>query len=142
MSTPRGLPPEQPPVHRITSAPPSLSADQSRRQRSYLIQMGVRVVCFVGAVATFHRVPVAVTILLVVGAVVLPYTAVLVANAGRERQDRDASFVEPREIGGSSDADRRSTHDDGTERAPGTDVSPDEDRPDDPTTRREPGGHR
>ncbi|MBN9327826.1 MAG: DUF3099 domain-containing protein, partial [Cellulomonas sp.] len=32
-------------MHRITTAPPSLSADQSRRQRSYLIQMGIRVVC-------------------------------------------------------------------------------------------------
>lgn len=101
MSTPSGLPPEQPPVHRITTAPPSLSADQSRRQRSYLIQMGIRVVCFVGAVATFHRVPVLVTVLLVIGAVVLPYTAVLVANAGRERQARDASFLDPRLIGGS-----------------------------------------
>ncbi|BDO42474.1 DUF3099 domain-containing protein [Cellulomonas sp. NTE-D12] len=101
MSTPSGLPPEQPPVHRITTAPPSLSADQSRRQRSYLIQMGIRVVCFVGAVATFHRVPVVVTVLLVIGAVVLPYTAVLVANAGRERQARDASFLDPRLIGSS-----------------------------------------
>lgn len=101
MSTPSGLPPEQPPVHRITTAPPSLSADQSRRQRSYLIQMGIRVVCFVGAVATFHRVPVVVTVLLVIGAVVLPYTAVLVANAGRERQARDTSFLDPRLIGSS-----------------------------------------
>lgn len=99
MSTPRGLPPEQPPVHRITSAPPSLSADQSRRQRSYLIQMAVRVLCFVGAVLSFRHVPVAVTILLVIGAVVLPYTAVLVANAGRERQDRDAAYLDPRLIG-------------------------------------------
>lgn len=107
MSTPSGLPPEQPPVHRITTAPPSLSADQSRRQRSYLIQMGIRVVCFVGAVATFHRVPVLVTVLLVIGAVVLPYTAVLVANAGRERQARDASFLDPRLIGGASRPDGR-----------------------------------
>ncbi|WP_263730922.1 DUF3099 domain-containing protein [Cellulomonas sp. SG140] len=107
MSTPSGLPPEQPPVHRITTAPPSLSADQSRRQRSYLIQMGIRVVCFVGAVATFHRVPVLVTVLLVIGAVVLPYTAVLVANAGRERQARDASFLDPRLIGSSSRPDGR-----------------------------------
>jgi len=107
VSTPSGLPPEQPPVHRITTAPPSLSADQSRRQRSYLIQMGIRVVCFVGAVATFHRVPVVVTVLLVIGAVVLPYTAVLVANAGRERQARDASFLDPRLIGGSSRTDGR-----------------------------------
>ena len=100
MTTPRGLPPEQPPVHTITSAPPSLSADQARRQRSYLLQMAVRVLCFVGAVLSFHHVPLAVTIVLVVGAVVLPYTAVLVANAGRERQDRDASFLDPRLIGG------------------------------------------
>lgn len=100
MSTPRGLPPEQPPVHTITSAGPSLSADQGRRQRSYLLQMAVRVLCFVGAVLTFHRVPAAVTVLLVIGAVVLPYTAVLMANAGRERQDRNPSVLDPRLIGG------------------------------------------
>ena len=104
MSTPRGVPPEQRPVHRITSAPEPLTVDQSRRQRSYLLQMGVRVLCFVGAVLTFHRVPVPVTVVLVIGAVVLPYTAVLVANAGRERQDRDTSFLDPRLIEGTGTA--------------------------------------
>ena len=117
MSTPRGVPPEQRPVHRITSAPEPLTADQSRRQRSYLLQMGVRVLCFVGAVLTFHRVPVPVTVVLVIGAVVLPYTAVLVANAGRERQDRDSSFLDPRLIEG----------------GPGTGgIDPAEERPADP----------
>ena len=103
MSTPRGVPPEQRPVHRITSAPEPLTVDQSRRQRSYLLQMGIRLLCFVGAVLTFHRVPVPVTVVLVIGAVVLPYTAVLMANAGRERQDRDALFLDPRLIGGGPD---------------------------------------
>ena len=109
MSTPRGVPPEQRPVHRITSAPEPLTADQSRRQRSYLLQMGIRVLCFIGAVLTFHRVPAPVTVLLVIGAVVLPYTAVLFANAGRERQDRDESFLDPRLIGGGPGTDGTGT---------------------------------
>lgn len=47
--------------------------------------MGVRVACFLLAVLLWRHVPVWVSILLIVGAVVLPYTAVLFANAGRER---------------------------------------------------------
>jgi hypothetical protein len=69
----------------ITSAPSSLAADQARRQRAYLQQMGVRVLCFLLAVLLWQHVPLWVSLLLIVGAVVLPYTAVLFANAGRER---------------------------------------------------------
>ena len=44
-------------MHAITSAPASLSDDQARRQRRYLIQMGARVVCFVGAIIAWSHVP-------------------------------------------------------------------------------------
>lgn len=71
----------------ITSAPEPLGADQARRARRYLIQMGIRVVCFLLAVLTWTRVPMWVSLVLIVGAVVLPYIAVLFANAGRERRD-------------------------------------------------------
>ncbi len=74
------------PAQSITSAPEPLGADQARRARRYLIQMGIRVVCFVVAVLTWSRVPLWVSLVLIVGAVVLPYIAVLFANAGRERQ--------------------------------------------------------
>ncbi|GIG35630.1 DUF3099 domain-containing protein [Cellulomonas pakistanensis] len=75
------------PAQSITSAPEPLGADQARRARRYLIQMGIRVVCFVVAVLTWTRVPGWVSLVLIVGAVVLPYIAVLFANAGRERRD-------------------------------------------------------
>lgn len=65
----------------ITSAAPSLSDDVARRTRRYLIQMSIRVVCFLGAVLVDHWT----RWLLLLGAVVLPYVAVLLANAGGER---------------------------------------------------------
>jgi hypothetical protein len=74
-------------VQRVTDAPEPLAVDQARRARSYLTQMGVRVVCFLLAVLLWTHVPLWVSIALMVGAVVLPYTAVLFANAGRERRD-------------------------------------------------------
>jgi hypothetical protein len=79
------VPRRTPPAVSVTSAPQSLAADQSRRASRYLLQMGVRVACFLLAVLLWRHVPVWVSILLIVGAVVLPYTAVLFANAGRER---------------------------------------------------------
>ena len=79
--------PGKPQVQAITSAPASLADDQARRQRRYLIQMGARVVCFVAAIVAWRHVPMIVGLTLVAAAAVLPYIAVLGANAGRERPD-------------------------------------------------------
>jgi len=100
--------PDVPPgeVHSITSAPEPLSDDLARRQKRYLVQMGIRVVCFAAAVLTWGRIPMWASLLLIVAAVVLPYSAVLFANAGRERRDTDGSFITPREIGPGSGAPR------------------------------------
>ena len=76
---------------RITTASPSLAEDMSHRMRSYLTQMSIRVACFIGAVAIDHWT----RWLLLLGAVVLPYTAVLIANAGRERGGDPGTFVAP-----------------------------------------------
>jgi len=78
-----------PKVQAITSAPASLADDQARRQRRYLIQMGVRVVCFLAVVLLWRHLPLPVAIALAVAAIVLPYIAVLGANAGRERNETD-----------------------------------------------------
>ncbi|MDM8085988.1 DUF3099 domain-containing protein [Cellulomonas cellasea] len=86
-------------VHRITSAPEALAADQARRAKRYLAQMGVRVVCFIAAVLTWHRIPIAFSILMIVAAVVLPYIAVLFANAGRARREPDDPLMDPRTLG-------------------------------------------
>lgn len=76
---------------RITTVAPSLTDDVAQRTRRYLIQMGVRVVCFIGAVAVDHWT----RWVLLAGAVVLPYIAVVLANAGRERRSDPGTFVGP-----------------------------------------------
>lgn len=87
-----------PEVHTITGAPEPLAVDQSRRERRYLIQMGIRLVCFLLAVILWNRVPAWLSWLLIAGAVVLPYVAVLLANAGRERQQPGTPLMDPRAI--------------------------------------------
>ena len=72
-------------VHRITDAGVALSEEQSDRTRRYLIAMSVRTACFIAAVFT----PPPWRWVFATGAVVLPYLAVVVANAGRERSDRE-----------------------------------------------------
>jgi Flp pilus assembly protein TadB len=90
--------PGTPEVHRITTAPEPLADDLARRTRRYLIQMGIRVVCFIAAIVTWDRVPMWVSALLLVGAVVLPYVAVILANAGRERRDDPLETIDPRAL--------------------------------------------
>jgi hypothetical protein len=79
------------PVPSITSAHVPLAVDQARRTRSYLIQMSIRVVCIIGAVLVDGWVRWA----LVAAAVVLPYSAVLIANSGRDQVTHDTSPVTP-----------------------------------------------
>ncbi len=67
----------QPAVQSVTSAPPSVADDQGTRMRRYLIAMGLRGVCFVLAIVTSGWLRWS----FVVGAVVLPYIAVVLANA-------------------------------------------------------------
>lgn len=65
----------------ITGAQVSLKDDQRTRTRRYLFSMGLRTVCFVGAILTTGWL----RWTLVVGAVLLPYVAVVAANAGRRK---------------------------------------------------------
>ncbi|WP_114560638.1 DUF3099 domain-containing protein [Desertihabitans aurantiacus] len=67
----------------ITQASRGRSVDASRRQRNYLIMMGIRVLCFVGLWPARSN-PVLVLVLLL-GAVLLPYLAVLLVNAKDQR---------------------------------------------------------
>lgn len=70
-------------VFAITHARRPLSEEQTGRTRRYLISMTIRTVCFLGAIVT----PGWPRWVLVAGAVVLPYLAVVAANAGRENED-------------------------------------------------------
>lgn len=64
----------------ITSAPKRLSTDLAARQRRYLFSMIIRTVCFLLTVVL----PSPYRWFALAGAMVLPYVAVVVANAGRE----------------------------------------------------------
>ena len=86
-------------MHRITSAPESPADDLARRQRRYLWQMGVRVLCFVAAGLLWSHTPLWVPLALLVAASVLPYVAVLLATTARSRRDAGDVPFEARQIG-------------------------------------------
>jgi hypothetical protein len=71
-------------AHLVTEAHPSKSADIAYRERRYLIMMGIRVVCFVAAVIVFAKGGGWLTAIPAVGAIAIPYFAVVFANGGRE----------------------------------------------------------
>jgi fatty acid desaturase len=82
----------------VTSAPANLADEQSGRIRRYLITMGIRTACFIGAVLTATAgAPWWVWGSLAVLAVVLPYIAVVMVNAVAPRMPGGAAApVTPR----------------------------------------------
>ena len=81
----------------MTQARPPLSADIAFRQRRYLIMMAIRVVCFVIAIVLFTNGAGWLTAIPAVGAIVIPYFAVVFANGGREpSSQRGFREYEPR----------------------------------------------
>lgn len=80
------------PIQRVTSARSSHTEDVGRRMRNYAFSMGIRTLCVVGFVVVF---PHWAAWLFVPGAVLLPYVAVILANAGPERTLRQVAPVQP-----------------------------------------------
>jgi hypothetical protein len=80
VAAPRRARRETAPV-RITTAPTSHHDDIDRRRRRYVISMAVRTACFIGAVLVDGWL----RWVLVVGAFLLPYVAVVMANAAAPR---------------------------------------------------------
>lgn len=78
-------------VYTVTDAPRPMSEDIGQRQRRYLISMGIRTACFLGAIVAAGRAPLWVVGILIVGSLLLPYISVVFANGGREPQPT-ASF--------------------------------------------------
>jgi hypothetical protein len=74
----------RPDVSLVTEAKRPLSEDIAYRERRYLLMMGIRVLCFVIAVILFAAHTGWVSAIPVVGAIVIPYFAVVFANGGRE----------------------------------------------------------
>lgn len=77
----------------ITTADTALDDDMRSRIIKYSITMGIRTVCFVAAYFAFDASAPVLMWIFVAGAVVLPYPAVIFANAGRERTRDDRSAL-------------------------------------------------
>lgn len=89
-----------------TSLPESAQDDHSRRVRGYLVSMGIRTVCFLAAVLTW-QLSRPVSLVFFAFAAILPYAAVVYANAtGKRRIDTVGSVTPPpiahKEISGSA----------------------------------------
>jgi hypothetical protein len=82
-------------VHMVTQARRSLSDDIAYRQRRYLLMMGIRALCFVIAVVLFVNHFGWLAAIPAVGAIFIPYFAVVFANGGRE-PDNTRGFMEYR----------------------------------------------
>jgi hypothetical protein len=87
-------------IHSITDAQPSLTVDQRARQIRYFYSMMFRTACFIATIFL----PNPWRWFTLAGAVVVPYIAVIVANAGRETITRPESLsrFNKRAIGGSN----------------------------------------
>lgn len=89
---------------RITTAASSRNADIAVRQKRYLWSMSLRSACFVGAVVAALAGLDWLWPVLIAGAIVLPYIAVVLANAATTRTDafqlRDGAGVHPELSGG------------------------------------------
>jgi hypothetical protein len=103
-------------VHVVTQARRSLSDDIAYRQRRYLLMMGIRTVCFVIAVVLFLNHFGWLTAIPAIGAIFIPYFAVVFANGGRE-PDNTRGFMEyrpnlpaTRDSSGSSEANGGNGH--------------------------------
>jgi hypothetical protein len=77
-------------VPSITTARLPLREDIGRRTHRYLLSMGIRTACVVAAAVSDGPLRWA----FLVGAVFLPYVAVVLANAGRERVRDPEPFVD------------------------------------------------
>lgn len=69
---------------RITTAPSNRDEEIAARQRRYVFSMAIRTICFVAAIAVG---PGWLRWVLVAAAVLLPYVAVVMANATASRSD-------------------------------------------------------
>lgn len=76
----------------ITSALESLSLEQRGRQRRYFVSMMVRTACFIATIFL----PSPARWVTLGGAVILPYIAVVMANAGREDVSGPNSLIKGR----------------------------------------------
>ena len=85
---------------RITTAPRSHTQDVQGRTRRYLISMGIRTLCFVLTVLFVGH---WISWVFLAGAVILPYIAVVMANAGAAPDPPQDDFAYQRDFRALSD---------------------------------------
>lgn len=81
------------PVYSVTSARSSHAEEIGSRERRYVIAMAIRTLCFVGAVIAWQTVGPWLGAILFAGALVLPYTSVILANAGVRKRGSGAELL-------------------------------------------------
>ena len=82
-------------MHLVTQARRPMSEDIRYRQNRYLIMMGIRLLCFIAALLMFVNHLGWLAAIPAVGAIFIPYFAVVFANGGRE-PDNVRGFMEYR----------------------------------------------
>ncbi len=82
-------------VHLVTQARRPMSEDIKYRQNRYLLMMGIRLLCFLAAILMFVNHLGWLAGIPAVGAIFIPYFAVIFANGGRE-PDNVRGFMEYR----------------------------------------------
>ncbi|MER8045197.1 DUF3099 domain-containing protein [Streptomyces sp. NPDC094032] len=102
-------------VFRITGARQGLAEDVRGRQRRYVISMSIRTLSVIAAASLWNVERYVAVVALVIGAL-LPYIAVVIANAGRETPPSLPSTFIPHPVRPSleADAERRDAGDDHT----------------------------
>lgn len=82
---------EKPEVPSATNLPESPKGDQATRMRNYTISMTIRTLCFVLAIFTHGWI----RWVFAIAAIILPYIAVVLANATNQRQISVRGSVQP-----------------------------------------------
>ena len=78
----------------ITSAQDALSIEQRGRQRRYFISMMVRTGCFIASIFLTNPY----RWFAIGAAIILPYVAVVIANAGRESGNEPTAIMESQRL--------------------------------------------
>lgn len=81
-------------VYSITSAAQAHSDELGSREFRYAISMGIRSICFIGGVIAWQYAPWAGVVMLVL-AIFLPYTSVVLANAGVRKKGTGSDLIDP-----------------------------------------------
>lgn len=100
------------PVHSITDAPLKHSVEQRGRMVRYTVAMIIRIICFVLAAVVAIVWETAWALAFAAAAVVLPYIAVIDANAGGHRYTSERTGVDtpPRQLGVSHEEPEEEPH--------------------------------